>query len=277
MIGQPVLVLGATGRIGRVLRQCWAGQGDILWQSRRPQEGAGWAVVSPLDDPGALRDAASGRQILCLAGSVPSRGGPMDDNIRLVEAALQSADPGARVLLTSSAAVYGAGSGPLPETSALAPANGYGRAKAAREAAAARLAAARGVRACALRIGNIAGLDAALGGWHPGFRLDSFPDGATPRRSYIGLCTLARVLAALLNAPELPPVLNVAAPGTIEMGELLNAAGCECRLRPAPQEAIARVELDVRLLTALLPEGLLSAADAAAMVREWSSLEPVLS
>ena len=86
----------------------------------------------------------------------------------------------------------------------------------------------------------------------------------------------ARVLAALLNAPELPPVLNVAAPGAIEMGALLDAAGCEYRLRPAPQEAIARVELDVSLLTALLPEGLLGAADAAAMVREWSSFEPGL-
>ncbi len=279
------IVLGATGRIGMILRKYWDHRA-IAWQTRTPQAGAGWVSVDPLGDPEALRRALDGCQaILCLAGVVPGRAGQggagpggvgpggagssaMADNIALAEAALCAATPGTRVLLASSAAVYGATPGLLRETGPPAPLSDYGRAKAAMERRGAELGAARGVAVTSLRIGNVAGVDAILGGWAPGFRLDRFADGRTPRRSYIGVQTLARVLQDLIAAPELPGVLNVAAPGGIEMGALLDAANLGWTPRAAPDTAIAEVRLCTDRLARITG---FAAADstAAEMVRQW--------
>ncbi|MDU9006537.1 NAD-dependent epimerase/dehydratase family protein [Sedimentitalea todarodis] len=272
------MVLGATGRIGMILRKSWDPQA-ISWQTRKPQAGAGWVVLDPLTDPESLKRAADGCEaILCLAGVVPGRSGAgqsgagkpgaIADNIALAEAALRVAAPGARVLLASSAAVYGATPGLLREDHPPVPLSEYGRAKAVMERRGAELGAARGVAVTALRIGNVAGVDAILGGWAPGFRLDQFADGRTPRRSYIGVQTLARVLRDLIIAPDLPGILNVAAPGAIEMGALLKAADLDWTPRPAPDTAIAKVEL----CTGRLARFIRFDADdssAAAMVAQW--------
>lgn len=262
------LVLGATGRIGMILRKSWDQQA-ICWQTRRPRAGAGWVVLDPLDESGSLALAADGcAAILCLAGVVPGKAGRMADNVALAEAALRAAAPGTRVLLASSAAVYGATPGLLREASAPAPLSEYGRAKLAMERRGAELGAARGVAVTSLRIGNVAGLDAILGGWKPGFRLDRFADGRTPRRSYIGVATLARVLRDLILAPDLPGLLNVAAPGALEMGALLKAADLDWTPRPAPDTAIAEVRLCTDRLARFT--GFETAdSDAAAMVGQW--------
>jgi len=273
------LVLGATGRIGAILRAAWA-PGDALWQARpgaapRGASGAAdpWVIADPLADAGALERAGQGIDtVLCLAGVTnvaAAAGADIADNIRLGTAAVRlGAALGARVLLASSAAVYGSEQGLLREDRALAPLSDYGRAKAEMEAEGARLGQDLGVAVTALRIGNIAGLDAILGGWRPGFTLDRFADGRTPRRSYIGVATLARVLARLVSTPGLPPVLNVAAPGTVGMGALLDAAGLAWTPRPAGEGAIPEVALDVARLAAFhpfAPEDSLPAA----MVAEW--------
>ncbi|GHF71873.1 NAD-dependent epimerase/dehydratase family protein [Seohaeicola zhoushanensis] len=252
-----VLVLGSTGRIGALLRSRWPA-GLAYWEGR-----------AAFADPEVLAAAARGcTAILCLAGVTPSaaaRGGDLADNTRLALTALRAgAAAGARVLLASSAAVYGAGGG--EETARLEPATDYGRAKVAMERAAAALATKLDVAACALRIGNIAGLDAALGGWRPGCQLDSFPGGATPRRSWIGMVTLADQLVALCTRNDLPTALNIAQPGTVEMGALLDAAGLPWRPRPAPPEAIAEVTLDLTRLAGLLP---LVPATPEGLVAEW--------
>jgi len=259
------LVLGATGRIGGVLRRVW-GADRALWQARAAQPGPGWLVADPLSDAGiaALARAAQGASaILCLSGVTPARaaaGADMADNIALAQAAIRiAAGSGARVLLASSAAVYGNRRGLLDEQVPPAPLSDYGRAKAAMERAGARLGSDMGVSVTGLRIGNIAGLDAILGGWRPGFVLDRFADGTTPARSYIGPVTLARVLGDLISAPALPGLLNVAAPGTVEMGALLDAAGRVWTPRPAPDTAIPEVALDV---TALAPFTALSSTDS---------------
>lgn len=297
---QRVLVLGATGRIGTILQACWGtdtgsdtGPHMIRWQGRvapRATLGTGaqrdgdWAVLDPLEDPAALAAAAAGcGAILCLAGVTPARaqrGGGMNDNSALAEAAVRAVAPGARVLLASSAAVYGGQiggqSGSLAETTAPAPVSEYGRAKAAMETRAGAVGRELGVSVTALRIGNIAGADAILGGWRPGFQLDQFADGRTPRRSYIGPVTLARVLADLLAAPDLPGVLNLAAPGVVEMGALLEAAGQAWTPRPAPASALAEVRLDVRALQRFAR---LSDRDSLAttLVAEWRALEPEIA
>ncbi len=304
-MGFPVtVVLGASGRIGRVLRHCWpeiasqsgslAGAG-IRWQSRNPlpqhPEVAAPALLDPLKDPAGLVQLISGAEaVLCLAGSIPGRGMDLADNTRLACAAVQAAaraaelsgSPPARVLLSSSAAVYGNQSGLLSEDSPLNPANAYGAAKAEMELQALALGQQLGVPVTALRIGNIAGLDAILGGWQPGFTLDQFTDGRSPQRSYIGSVTLARVLAALLRQSDLPPLLNLAQSGPIEMAALLRAAELEFAWRPAPASAISEVELDVSRLRQVLSEagdaGLQTAlstpADATYMVTEWAVVKP---
>lgn len=290
-----ILVLGAAGRIGGVLRRDWptllpAGA-DLRWQARRhPADyaaGEAWHILAPLEDPASLVRAAEGVDtILCLAGVTPGHGGELDDNARLAEAAIKAAqasnqassqnpasDRKTRVLLASSAAVYGNQPGTLPEEAPLHPANPYGAAKAGMEARALRLGAEAGVAVTALRIGNIAGLDAILGGWRPGFRLDCFADGTTPRRSYIGVRMLAQVLAALVQRPDLPKLVNVAQPGPVAMGDLLRAAGLDFSLRPAPDTAIPEVALEVTRLAGLLPPDMpLPPADPARLVAEWAAL-----
>jgi nucleoside-diphosphate-sugar epimerase len=280
----PILVLGATGRVGGILRRAWAGS-PVRWQARYaappgPAPGSGWAVLDPLADPAALVDAARGcAAILCLAGVTPAgaaQGRQMADNTALADAAVRAgAVVGAPVLLASSAAVYGNRPGVLQETAPLSPVSDYGRAKARMEHHATALGAELGVPVCALRIGNIAGVDAILGGWRPGFRLDRFADGRTPRRSYVGPVTLARLLAGLIarqhDRGDLPGVLNLAAPGAVEMGALLDAAGLGWSPRPAQDTVIAEVVLDTRRLEHLtdLPD---TAGTVQNLVAEWRRL-----
>ena len=304
-----VLVLGATGRIGRILQVCWANGAERIvprWQTRQvvgqvvgqtsgqvtgmppvmptARTGGQWVRVDPLADPDGLARAAAGCDvILCLSGVVPGRGpeggtGDLEDNTRLALSAIRAGQAvGARVLLASSAAVYGNQTGRLGEDTPLRPTTDYGLAKAEMETRAQALGRDLGVAVCALRIGNIAGVDVILGGWAPGFRLDQFADGHTPRRSYIGVSTLARVLGDLVatQAP-LPAALNIAGPGVTEMGALLDAAGLAWIPRPAPETAIARVALDVSALQRvcrIAPE----TGDPAQLVAEWALLEPELN
>lgn len=276
-----VLVLGATGQIGKILRTCWprlgAGADQVIWQARKGEAAPGQAVFDPLTAADSLpRAVMQVSTILCLSGVTPARaaqGGVMADNARLAQAAIRAgAKSGARVLLASSAAVYGNQPGALDETGPLAPMSEYGRAKVEMEQSGAALAAELGVSVCALRIGNIAGIDAILGGWRPGFRLDRFADGSTPHRSYIGPVTLARVLYDLRQRDDLPAALNIAAPGAVEMGALLDAAKLAWTPQPAPETAIARVELDITQLQRFTP---VTTQDSQpqALVDEWRSLE----
>jgi len=270
------MVLGATGRIGQVLQQSWGAaitQGAVRWQGRRRRgliAAQDAVVLDPLANPKALTAVVAGRQILCLAGGIPGRG-DLADNWKLAEAALRAATPGQRVILCSSAAVYGNQPGLLCETSPPRPANDYGVAKLEMEQRSAALALDLGVSLCLLRIGNIAGMDAILGGWRSGFQLDQFSDGSTPARSYIGPVTLAQVLAQLLALPQLPGVLNIAQPGEVQMGGLLDTAGLHWRARVAPETAIPQVVLDTRLLQDRVR---LPAAEVGQMVQEWRNLEP---
>ena len=274
-----VLVLGATGRIGGILRAQVGDADGFRWQTRSAAAfGAApgdWVICDPLNDPAGLVRAAEGCDaILCLSGVTHMRlaqdgAADLAQNTDLALAAIRAgAAVGARVLLTSSAAVYGSQSGSLAEDAPLRPANAYGAAKVEMEQRGAVLGAELGVEVTSLRIGNIAGLDAILGGWRPGFRLDRFPDGRSPRRSYIGLATLARALRELPLMGGLPGALNIAEPGMVEMGALLDAAGLAWEAQEAPETAIPEVELDVGALQTLCP-CLPDRGAPARMVEEW--------
>ena len=255
---RPVVLLGASGRLGRMLRGLWPGATPPVAQARGA--GAGEVTLDPLADPGGTVAALDGAgTVICLWGVTPARaareGCALSLNVELARAALDAAPAAGagRVLLASSAAVYGAAEGPLREDAACQPASDYGRAKLEMEA----LAARHPHPATCLRIGNVAGADAILGGWRAGMALDTLADGRTPRRSYIGPASLARVMHALCGHDDLPDTLNVAAPGTVEMGALLDAAGLAWAPRPAGPDTIAEVALDtarLERLTAFAPE-----------------------
>lgn len=263
-----------------ILRKCRP-FGLALWQSRtggRTDDDPGWIGVDLLGDAAGLARSARGcDRILCLAGVTPAAaagGADMGDNARLALAAVRAgAAAGASVLLSSSAAVYGnPGAETLEEDGPANPLSDYGRAKLEMEREAAALGAELDVPVTSLRIGNIAGVDAILGGWRPGFRLDRFADGRSPERSYIGPATLARVLGDLARAERLPPVLNIAAPGVVEMAALLDAAGLDWTPQPAPETAIARVALSTKRLETVT-EFTAGDSRAGTMVAQWRALE----
>lgn len=264
----PLIVTGAGGRIGRLVRLGGVDPGRLapVWVRRGPGgDGPVWDMVT--DGPPAL---PAGGIVLHLAAVLPGRGA-LGQNAEMARA-LVKADRAAgfsRVVLMSSVAVYAPEDGPIPETRAPAPPSAYGRAKLEVERI---LAAGFGPRLTILRLANLAGADALLGGAGRGGPVILDPvagQNEGPVRSYIGPMTLLRALDSLLGAladgRELPAVLNLAQPGALGMASLLDAAGRDWRFGPPRGETVARVEVDVARLMAISP---LPPADPRAILSE---------
>ena len=263
------LILGGTGLVGRSLARVWPSDAPpALWQHRPgaapvgPGETLCWDILGGAAPP--LPRPVSGLIVLAgVMGTEPERLRRNTD-LALAGLALARREGISRVLVASSQAVYGRPGAPVAETDPAVPTTPYGAAKRDMEQA---LAGAPGVTC--LRLGNVAGTDslfkAAAGGG--ALTLDRIAaTGAGPRRSYIGPVTLACVLRGLLAHPgPLPPLLNLAAPGTVTMDAILDAAGVPFETRPAPETALAEMELDVSRLAALVP---LERAEAGQLVAE---------
>lgn len=262
-----LLVLGAGGRIGRLTVPHFVQRtrGTAILEAC-PRQGPNGIDI--LARPDVLTDAlARADAVLLLAGVCPGAGDP-NVNVALARAVLGAAPTRLPAILCSSVAVYGPG-GPFGEESDPAPRTPYAIAKCAMEALA--LAAPQPVTS--LRIGSVAGADSLLGRAALGpVRLDRFPSGTGPRRSYIGPATLARVFADLcLRAARglrLPPVLNIAAGPPLGMETLLAAAGIPFHWRTAPADAVEYATLDTTRLEALFP-WVRQGAGAARIVEEW--------
>lgn len=244
-----------------MLRVIWA-SGDTVWLRR--------------NDP--LGQSLSGvRCLLALAGVTSGDGAQMAANTTTAIDALEAARAAgvSRVFLFSSAAIYGRADGPLTEICAPTPASPYGQAKAEMEAAMRDWADRYpdGPEAVVLRLGNVAGADALLSrldGRMP--TLETFPDGTTPRRSYMGPITLANALAVLADHPgPLPRILNLTTPRAVEMAALLRAAGQAWEAVQARESAIAQVRLDTTLLDRIAPTGA-DSADPSRIVAEWQKV-----
>ena len=289
----PVVLIGASGRVGRMVCRHWPDPSGLLVARRHQPVATDGLLWAPLEGPRALLDHLSitgvrPAALLMLAGVTPGPGvddaALMQGNTGLALACLEAAEAAAidRVLLASSSAIYGvhpAGHA-FDETAQVSPVSGYGRAKLAMEALAKPFRAA-GMEVCAVRIGNVAGADALL---HPlaaamtapaaprrPIRLDAFADGLGPLRSYIGPETLARVLHALcLHPSALPEVLNVAASVPVRMQDLARAAGWPCEMVTAAPSAHQCITLDCRRLVGLCLQSP-DDSDPVNMVAQWKA------
>ncbi len=262
-----LLILGANGKLGRLLQKAWAKAPLPGWQARWCARSNGHGI-DHVWQPGMVAPQRA-EAVVALWGVVPG-GGDLEDNTRLAQAAmaLGRASGASRVLHFSSAAVYGAGT-QLSETSPCQPLNAYGAAKLAMEAA---IAQETGPAACVLRLANVVGGDslfAALTSETP-MVIDKFPDGQGPRRSYAPPSVIWHAVAALLTCPTMPEVINVAAPGTVDMSALAHDAGREFSWKVAPEEALAEAVLDTARLQALA--GALTPATSRALIAEWQAL-----
>lgn len=260
-----VLLLGASGRVGRMVLHHWrqTSAGLACVPQFRAAGTPGSLVWDPLLGPEPLLDMADAlggfAAMVMLAGVTPGSDKPLALNTLLAEASLRAAAKAGipRVLLASSSAVYGAGDGaPLAESSPCNPINDYGIAKLEMERACAPWREG-GLDLCCLRIGNVAGADALLlniarAARQEAIEIDIFDDGRGPVRSYIGAQTMASVLQSLcLHSGTLPAALNLAAPNPVSMDALADAAGQPWRGRtpagPAPQS----ITLDCTALSKL--------------------------
>lgn len=268
---RSTVLLGANGRLGRMIRAFWPADGLVAVGR---QDAVGVVHCDTLAEGTVLQGILVGSEaVICLAGVTPSAardGVDFSLNTALALATIRAAKAAGagRVFLASSAAVYGRQSGVLPEDGECAPLSEYGWSKLEMENEGLALGLQIGQPVTVLRIGNVAGADAILGGWHADMQIDQLPSGGTPARSYIGPKTLAKVMAALVQRRELPAVLNIAAPGAVEMGALLDAADLVWKPQPAPKEVIAHVQLCTARLSRyvdFLPE----AGMPSGLVGEW--------
>lgn len=274
-----VLVIGATGRVGRMLRRQWNAappRGIALTYQARHGDDLTWDAA---DGPAALAAHGPFDRLLVLAGVTPTQGTNSGADVAqnaVIAGACHAAAVqmgAAHMLLASSSAVYGtAQNHPYSEADTPAPTSDYGKAKLQAE----RILAG-GTPVCALRIGNVLGADAlmlnaAKATAGAPLQLDRFADGHGPLRSYIGPATLAKVLETLLHAGEiLPNVLNIGAPAPVGMQTLLETDDIPYAMRPPPPSAVQSITLDCGALAALHPFDP-DASAARHMLQQWHEL-----
>lgn len=275
---QPILVVGGTGRVGRMLTRVWSDRtpAQIAYQRRT---GGGDLLWAPTDGSAPFLDwlerVGGCHAMIVFAGTTPTTSDDMDANVAIAEACCLAAEEGGvrRMLYASSSAVYGPGRGhPLAENDPTRPAHAYGAAKLKAEVVC-RGFRDRGLDVTSLRIGNVAGADQLLLNARSAtdadpLKLDRFDDAKGPRRSYISAGCLARALEGLADATELPEVLNVGAPDPIEMEALLTTAGIAWIWTPAPETALQDVTLDCSALARLVRFEPLSSLPAT-MIADW--------
>lgn len=268
---RTVIVTGAGGRIGSMLRQIWQASPPPglapLWLGRSGAVDLRWDMLSE-EAPDWPRDAV----VLHLAGVIGGSKAQLGCNAAMIAPLLRAcqSNGAAAVLFASTAAVYPPGPQPLRESDAPAPPNGYGAAKLAAEQA----LAAADLPVTRLRIGNVAGADALLSPRASGqVTLDPVPGRAGgPLRSWIGPLSLAGALACLCRqAVALPPVLHLVQSPALAMADLLQASGRDWRYGPENPQVVPSVVLDDSLLRVFCP---LPPASPAALIAEIRQVQP---
>ena len=260
------LVLGGTGRVGRMLAAVWPqDMPKPLWQRRDGTAVQGddmiWDILE-MASPTLLRPVSA---VIVLAGVTGGAPEALQQNSLLAQAGSTLAHKlGVKALIASSQAVYGRQEGALLETDLPHLATPYGQAKWDMEKA----IQGQSDVTC-LRMGNVAGCDGLFQAMARGpVQIDQFPDGQSPRRMMIGPRDLARTLASLSATDSpLPAALNVASPGLVSMSEMACAAGATWGWKPAPQDALRVLEMDVSALSAYITLPRATAQDIVAQAR----------
>jgi len=261
---EKALLVGASGRVGTLLRKAWAlappDKLDLVFQWRDAAPCSESLIWDPLEGPDALavhsRAHGPPKTIMMLAGGTPATAAHLEINRQLAVACLEAARAVGtqRVLVASSAVIYGPGKGiPFSEETPCAPVSPYGFAKRDMEHACTPYRDA-GMEVCCLRIGSVLGADALMlnAASMRRLRIDRFADGNGPIRSFVGPLTLSRLLETLctLGRP-LPDTLNVGAPCPLRMSEIATAAELNWQWRKAPEGAVQDVILDCTRLAAI--------------------------
>lgn len=234
-----LVVTGASGRVGRMLRGVWRARPvpglRVSWASRRGESGLQWDILTD-----SAPEWPAGAVVVHLAGVVGGDEAALARNSAMIAPLLAACrrNRAAAILFASSAAVYAPTAGGAAEHDSPAPPGAYGRAKLAAERALVAGLPAGGMVLVRMRIGNVVGADALIGGSgaEGPVTLDPVPGRAGgPVRSWIGPATLARVLERLASlaagqgpgtpSGTLPGIVNVASDPPLAMAELLDAAG----------------------------------------------------
>lgn len=273
MTRKSVLVLGANGRMGQLLRAYWRANPpenlDIFWVARRHSPGV-THVWSPGDHVDSLPQCNA---IFGLWGTVSGSADELRNNISLSRRAheLARACGADRVIHASTMAIYRAGEEQVTEADIPQPRNEYGRAKLAMEEAVAE-EVPQGIN---LRIANAVGAGPLFNAisQRDVVEVDQFQERNGPLRSFIRPSTLAKVIERLIEIPvdDLPTCLNVADSGLIDMADLVLAAGKGIRWRPASGAALPKMEADLSLMHELLGP-IAPAPTPMDIILEWQDL-----
>ena len=261
-------ILGASGQLGGVV---WrhskrAGTG---WKGQARQSGfdVKWDGRFDRSHPPVLQEGAT--LINMIGGTGHQREDLTALNVDFVRDLLErAANAGvAHVILASSAAVYGNGTGaPFEEDAALAPLTPYGRSKAAMEDVAHDLVARNASPPVTiLRIANVAGSDALTSVARSAslegkpMSIHRFPSGKAALRSYIGPKDLFDCVSALsANTPDGIQTFNICAPAPVRLDALLSSyqsalfPGLTFTDEPAPDGIPEEVVLSTKKLETII-------------------------
>lgn len=281
----PVLVLGASGFIGRHLVAALAESPDFQPIALVHRDGAGFPPGVALrradaTDPAALREALSGvgAAVNCIAGSEAAMVGATRN---LCEAAA----PGAvsRIVHLSSMAVYGPATGLVDEAAPLDPSLGaYARAKVACEELVAA-ASGRGVETVILRPGCVHGPGSAQ--WterlgrllrqHRIGDLGEAGDGAC-NLTYVDDLTRA-ILAALRNPEAKGQAFNVSDPAPGTWNDYLVALGRAIGAVPVTRISPRWIKVETKVLAPALIVAQRAAARLSPRIRLPAAVSPSLA
>jgi hypothetical protein len=239
----PLVVTGADGRVGRLLRAAWAGQppkGVVpIWCARKSGY---WQdlLAGPLDP------VPTGAVMLHLALDLSDGPDASARSAVMASAVATAARQGRarQILFASTAAVYAPSDHDLDETSACQPTTAYGHAKLVAEAAC--RAAAGPVPMTALRIGNVVGAGALIGAARGDGPVELDPVAGRPGE-------MARLISQLARRADLPDALNLASPGAWTMADLLGAGGYPWAYGPYRDQVLPRLTLDTTRLATYCP------------------------